>query len=102
MATTGAGAIRDEARSLLPDLVDLRRRLHRRPETGLVLPETQAAIVAALDGLGLEVTPGTGCSSLICWNARSASPRATTAPVRSPPPTKRLLGRHCSAMPSFW
>ena len=65
MATTGAGAIRDEARSLLPDLVDLRRRLHRRPETGLVLPETQAAIVAALDGLGLEVTPGTGCSSVV-------------------------------------
>ena len=44
--------------------------------------------------------PGTGSRSLICWNAISASPRATTAPVRSPPPTKRLLLNIWSAIPN--
>jgi hypothetical protein len=46
--------------------------------------------------------PGTGSNSLICWKAISHSPRATTAPVRSPPPTKRLLGNTRSAIPKRW
>src|SRR5215831_379503 len=45
----------DEARKELPDAVRLRRRIHRNPELGLVLPDTQRAVLEALEGLDLEV-----------------------------------------------
>ncbi|MBZ5739363.1 M20 metallopeptidase family protein [Nocardioides mangrovi] len=54
----------DDARGLADDLVELRRRLHREPEVGLELPRTQAAVLDAIDGLGLEVTTGTGATSV--------------------------------------
>ena len=53
-----------EAKEIQSDLVTLRRRLHQEPEIGLDLPKTQAKIVAALDGLGLEVTTGKVLSSV--------------------------------------
>jgi hippurate hydrolase len=48
-----------------PDTVALRRRLHRRPEVGLTLPETQATVLEAIDGLPLRVTTGTAVSSVV-------------------------------------
>jgi hippurate hydrolase len=61
----GAGqTLLDDARAILPDIVAIRRRLHRRPELGLQLPETQATIVEELRSLGLEPRPGTGLSSV--------------------------------------
>ena len=54
-----------EAEHLHPEIVRLRRQLHRRPETGLVLPQTQAAVCAALDGLGLEIFRGRQLSSVV-------------------------------------
>jgi len=53
------------AREQLADMVALRRRLHRRPELGLILPATQAAVLDALDGLGLTVQTGRELSSVI-------------------------------------
>jgi hippurate hydrolase len=50
--------------ALLSDLQDLRRRLHRTPEVGLALPETQRAVLESLAGLPLEITPGIGSSSV--------------------------------------
>ncbi len=44
--------------------IDLRRRLHRRPEIGLQLPETQAAVLEAFAELPLEVTAGRQTSSV--------------------------------------
>ena len=58
-ATADDPALRAAADELLPGLQDLRRRLHAEPETGLVLPATQAAVLAELEGLGLEITTGT-------------------------------------------
>jgi amidohydrolase len=55
----------DEAGSLLDDAVALRRRIHRHPELGLELPETQAAVVEALDGLPVVVTTGGTSSSVV-------------------------------------
>lgn len=55
----------DEARDLLPALVDLRRRIHRQPELGLELPATQRQILEALDGLPLEVETGTRATSIV-------------------------------------
>ncbi|MCX6443295.1 MAG: M20 family metallopeptidase [Actinobacteria bacterium] len=53
-----------EAREIQSDLESLRRRLHQEPEIGLDLPKTQAKIIAALDGLGLEVSTGKSLSSV--------------------------------------
>jgi amidohydrolase len=56
--------MRDEARAMQPDLIELRHRLHRRPELGLHLPETQEMVLSALDGLGLEISLGKALSSV--------------------------------------
>lgn len=53
-----------EARAIAPELVSLRHALHRTPEIGLELPRTQAQVLAALEGLGLEVTTGRALSSV--------------------------------------
>ncbi|MDN3238282.1 M20 metallopeptidase family protein [Glycomyces tritici] len=49
---------REEAAAIAPELIALRRELHRIPEIGLDLPKTQAAVLAALEGLPLEITLG--------------------------------------------
>jgi amidohydrolase len=54
-----------EASALLPELQELRRELHRNPELGNDLPETQARVLAALEGLPLEVTQGVGATSVV-------------------------------------
>ena len=48
---------------LQDDLVRLRRELHRIPEVGLQVPRTQERVLAALDGLPLEVTTGSAVRS---------------------------------------
>jgi amidohydrolase len=55
----------DDARVLLDDAVELRRRIHQHPELGLDLPRTQASILDALDGLPLTVTTGTATTSVV-------------------------------------
>ena len=54
----------EAARALQPRTVALRRRLHKHPEQGLDLPNTQAAVLHALDGLDLRIDTGTRCSSV--------------------------------------
>ena len=56
---------RAEAVAIQPDLVSLRRELHRHPELGNDLPRTQAVVLRALEGLPLEVQTGTGLSSVV-------------------------------------
>lgn len=58
-------ALLDEARTLLPGVIEVRRELHRHPEIGLELPATQARILAALDGLSLDVRTGEATTSVI-------------------------------------
>src|SRR3954454_5861525 len=48
----------DDARTHQDDLARLRRALHQDPEIGLELPRTQERVLAALDGLPVELTPG--------------------------------------------
>jgi len=43
------------ARDLLPEVVALRRTLHRHPETGNDLPLTRETVLTALEGLPLEL-----------------------------------------------
>ncbi len=54
-----------EAATHLPDVIALRRDLHRNPELGLHLPRTQQAIVDALSGLPLNITLGATISSVV-------------------------------------
>src|SRR5215471_9358583 len=56
--------LRNDATQLAPGMVRMRHDLHRRPEVGLHLPETQQAVLTALEGLPLEITTGTGCTSV--------------------------------------
>jgi len=57
-------ALYDEARALAAELSGLRHSLHREPEIGLDLPRTQAKVLAALDGLPLEISLGKDLSSV--------------------------------------
>lgn len=68
--------LREEARRLLPGVVELRRRIHRRPELGLVLPETQKAVLEALADLDLEIHTG-GSTSAVLAVLRGAEPGPT-------------------------
>ena len=64
-----------DARALGPELVRLRRALHRQPETGLHLPRTQEAVLAELSGLdGVELSTGTALSSVVAVVRGTAAP----------------------------
>jgi amidohydrolase len=52
------------ARGLMPQIVAVRRRIHRHPELGLQLPETQEVVVDELERLGLQPRRGTTTSSV--------------------------------------
>jgi amidohydrolase len=54
----------ESAKAILPDIVAVRRRIHRDPEIGLDLPMTQAVIVEELTRLGLEPRTGKDLSSV--------------------------------------
>jgi amidohydrolase len=55
----------DEARALLPAAVTLRRRIHAKPELGLDLPLTTAAVLEELRGLDVAIARGSSTSGLI-------------------------------------
>jgi amidohydrolase len=73
MTSETSTAIRAAAERLLPDVIALRRRLHRRPEIGLALPETQALIASELRALGLEPRLGTSVGSVTAMIEGSAA-----------------------------
>ena len=56
--------VRDEAARIAGEITELRHAIHREPEIGLDLPKTQAKVLAALDGLPLEISTGRGLSSV--------------------------------------
>ena len=47
--------ILDAARAAQPEVIDLRRQIHQEPELGLDLPATRQKVLAALEGLPLEL-----------------------------------------------
>jgi len=64
LSTETFDALRADAAAIAPEVVALRRALHAEPELGLDLPRTQAIVLSALEGLGLEVSTGTGLTSV--------------------------------------
>jgi amidohydrolase len=65
----------DAAREILPEVIALRRRLHRIPEVGLELPRTQALVVEAVRGLGLDPTLGVTVGSVVATIKGAAGSR---------------------------
>jgi amidohydrolase len=57
-------AVTDDAAAIAGDIARLRHAIHAEPEVGLDLPLTQQKIIAALDGLPVEVTTGAALSSV--------------------------------------
>jgi hippurate hydrolase len=57
-------AVTEDAAAIAGDIARLRHAIHAEPEIGLDLPLTQRKIIAALDGLPLEVTAGTTLTSV--------------------------------------
>jgi len=69
-----ADRLRADIAELQPAMVELRHRLHQRPEIGLDLPQTQRAVLEALDGLPVEVSVGESCSSVTAVLRGTAEP----------------------------
>ncbi|THJ66850.1 amidohydrolase [Arthrobacter echini] len=65
-----------EAQRIVDELVELRRALHRNPELGNDLPETQGHVLTALEGLPLELTTGRALTSVVAV-LRGAHPGPT-------------------------
>jgi hippurate hydrolase len=61
---TVMGEVRDDAAQISGELIELSRAIHAEPEIGLDLPRTQEKVLAALDGLPLEVATGRALSSV--------------------------------------
>jgi amidohydrolase len=68
--------LRDDARSMADELTAMRHALHREPEVGLDLPRTQEKVLAAIDGLPLEVSTGKALTSVTAV-LRGGSPGPT-------------------------
>ena len=64
MTTPEIRSLLPAAEALLPEIVAIRRRLHRQPERGLSLPGTQALIVDELEKLGLSPQLGRETTSV--------------------------------------
>lgn len=56
--------VRDHVAGIDSELVSLRRELHQIPEVGLQLPNTQARLLTALEGLDLEISCGEQLTSI--------------------------------------
>jgi hippurate hydrolase len=65
VSSIDAAELLDAAREALPEVVALRRTLHRHPELGLSLPNTQATVLDAIADLGLDVRCGRATTSVV-------------------------------------
>ncbi|WP_097185607.1 M20 metallopeptidase family protein [Blastococcus haudaquaticus] len=73
---TSAGELLSAAYNDADRTIDLRRRLHRRPEIGLHLPRTQELVLEAFADLPVELTTGVSTSSVVAV-LRGARPGPT-------------------------
>jgi amidohydrolase len=65
-------SVLEQATQMLPELQDLRRKLHQLPEFGLELPKTLATILNEVSGLG-EITLGKTITSAVLHIKGSAN-----------------------------
>ncbi len=65
MSTDELDTVLSDAGAQLDEAIALRRRLHEHPELGNHLPDTQAQVLEAIDGLDLTVTLSTTTSGVV-------------------------------------
>lgn len=95
------GNLIQEASEVHELVIGLRRAVHRRPEVGLTLPATQAAVLQALAPLGLTTVTGRSCSSVVV-RIEGALPGPTTllrADMDALPITERSGEPYASTVP---
>ena len=71
-----------EAKTMLPDAVALRRRIHTEPELGLQNPGTMAMVMEALRGLDLRIESGTTTTGAVATLAGRGKGEAKTILLR--------------------
>lgn len=54
-----------EASNFLPEVIELRRKIHANPELGNHLPQTTAAVLASLEGLDLDIRMSERTTSVV-------------------------------------
>jgi amidohydrolase len=91
--------LRSDVAELEHDAIELRHRLHRHPEIGLELPETQRAVLDALAGLPLEVSTGSSCSSVTAVLRGTGAAGTTGAGGAAEPKPVVLLRGDMDALP---
>jgi hippurate hydrolase len=64
MTLTTQTDLLEAAREIQPNILAIRRRIHRHPEQGLHLPETQETIADELERMGLKPSKGKNLSSV--------------------------------------
>ncbi len=72
-----SATVRDQCRALGERIVSWRRDLHRIPEIGIDLPETESYVRARLNELGVELQEsydGVGVVALVCGTAAGSGP----------------------------
>ncbi len=84
-------AILEDSRASAGELTQLRHALHAEPEIGLDLPRTQEKVLAALDGLPLEISTGRRTTSVTAVLRGTGAP-ASPAPGAGAPPVVLLRG----------
>jgi amidohydrolase len=99
--STGPDQMLAEAAGLTPELARLRRQIHREPEIGLDLPRTQEKVLAALDGLPLEVSQGRGLRSVtaVLRGGRPGSAVLLRGDMDALPVTERTGLEYASVIP---
>jgi amidohydrolase len=70
----------DDARHIGPDLIALRRTIHRYPELSFEEERTSALVARELSGLGLEVQAGFGASTAVVASLQGSLPGSQDAP----------------------
>src|SRR5688572_16056020 len=70
----GIRTLLDRARSLAPELVELRRDLHRHPELSYQEHRTSALVATRLEALGLKVRRGVGKTGVVADIANGGGP----------------------------
>jgi len=76
----------EAARSVLPDVVAIRRRIHLHPEIGLDLPATQGVILEELARIGIDGHRGSALSSVVAVIAGGRPGPTVLLRRRTPPP----------------
>src|SRR5688572_25343582 len=70
----GKRTLLERARSLAPELVELRRDLHRHPELSYQEHRTSALVATRLEALGLKVRRGVGKTGVVADIANGGGP----------------------------